>query len=58
MSYLTWRDDMMCRQLQDGGYKIIHVCQGTIEALFIDDGGLLALTERGVERVNIPQEWA
>ena len=67
MSYLTWRHDTIRRQLEswtsnstndeNGGFQVLHVCQAPVEALFVDDGGLLALTERGVERVPVTEAW-
>lgn len=55
MSYLTWRSGSIQRRDEEG-YRIVHVCQAPVEALFVDDTGLLALTERGVERISLPQE--
>ena len=57
MSYLTWRHDSV-QQRDEQGYRIVHICQAPVEALFVDDGGLLALTSRGVERVPMAEEQA
>ena len=57
MSYLTWRDGTVLRAVESermgSEYRVVYVCQANVEAVYIDDGGLLALTCRGVERVRV-----
>ena len=52
MSDLTWSYDTV-RQWVSDRYRVVHICQAPVEALFVDDAGLLALTRRGVERVRV-----
>lgn len=52
MNYLTWREGRIVQQPE---MRILHICQAPVEALFVDDTGLLALTSRGVERVPVSE---
>ena len=53
MSYLTWREGRIVQQPE---CRVIHVCQAPVEALYVDDHGLVVLTARGVERVRVMEE--
>ena len=56
MSYLSWSHETVSQRVPEG-MRVVHICQANVEALYVDDSGLLALTNRGVERVRTPEEW-
>ena len=53
MDDLTYRDGQLLRQ---PGCIPIYICAAPVEALFVDDSGVLVLTARGVERVRVSEE--